>query len=67
MNLTDYQNKRKQQTTPIVPASNTKAAAIEVSDEDDDGWGDDWGATAKDKVDAQFDYANTNLNKLTDA
>ena len=79
LNLTDYQNKRKQQITnsnPVAPASNTKiggaAGAIEISNdfEDDDennGWGDDWGALPKKEDLSKFDYQNTNLNKLSDA
>ena len=55
----------------------TQGAAIEIDNEyddeeeendDADGWGDDWGApkkTAATKIDSNFDYANTNLNKLT--
>ena len=38
---------------------------------EDDGWGDDWGAPATKKPDNMkdldnFDYDNTNLNKLSD-
>ena len=81
--MTDYQNKRKQQfqsslTTPAQASAVTKIGkdgAIHLKDEeeedDDDGWGDDWGAAAASKVAQQdlnnFDYDNTNLNKLSDA
>jgi hypothetical protein len=88
LNLTDYQNKRKQgsqlgfkSSQPIIGAAAASSAVNKVTkapieidneyydedDNDDDGWGDDWGAPKK-KVDMKnFDYANTNLNKLSDA
>lgn len=68
LNLTDYQNKRKQlQDKPSMAAAAKPShdGAIEISnDDDDDGWGDDWGAPKKPDL-SNFDYKNTNLNKLS--
>lgn len=43
----------------------------EEDEEDDDGWGDDWGDSNQNKKSKleelkNFDYDNTNLNKLSD-
>jgi hypothetical protein len=76
LNLTDYQNKRKQQTSTTgtnhqnnFVSKITKEGAIEISNDDleDDGdaWGDDWGGANANRIDDNFDYQNTNLNKLT--
>ncbi|CDW76243.1 UNKNOWN [Stylonychia lemnae] len=79
LNLTDYQNKRKQ-SQQMSSNTNTnkynptvgKDGAIEISNDDDefeddgDAWGDDWGEPKQKKIDFdKFDYQNTNLNKLS--
>lgn len=91
LNLTDYQNKRKQSQQTYQSSSTVnnnlkssggpltkvgKDGAIEISndyydeeeDEDDNGdaWGDDWGDNNKDDENLDnFDYNNTNLNKMS--
>lgn len=81
LNLTDYQNKRRQNQS--VHSSSTsqqqqkaitkvgKDGAIEISndyydedEDDDDGWGEDWGNQKEENLD-NFDYNNTNLNKMS--
>lgn len=67
LNLTDYQNKRKQLNDKPSMAAAGKTShdgAIEISNDDDDGWGEDWGAPKKTDL-TNFDYKNTNLNKLS--
>ena len=81
LNLTDYQNKRKQtnqqssmgssQANPLTKVG--KDGAIEISndyyeEDDDNAWGEDWGAVPEKQDDLDnFDYSNTNLNKLSQA
>lgn len=78
LNLTDYQNKRKQNQQPAATATGGnkqgqtvgKDGAIEISNDDfeDDGdaWGDDWGQPKQEKIDfAKVDYSTMNLNKLS--
>mmetsp|Transcript_27498 Transcript_27498/g.20662 ORF Transcript_27498/g.20662 Transcript_27498/m.20662 type:complete len:111 (+) Transcript_27498:485-817(+) len=59
LNLTDYQNKRK----GVVKKKD--------SDQFEDDWGDDWAAPPKKQENykdlEEFDYHNTDLNKLSDA
>lgn len=66
LNLTDYQNKRRQQAVTAIPATRVgRDGVLEIEsdgEEEDDGWGDDWGAP---KVDKEFDYEKTDLNKLS--
>ena len=70
MNLTDYQNKRgKLNEKPAMlaaskPMNISKDDFEEEEEEDDNGWGDDWGAPKKQDLN-NFDYKNTNLNKLS--
>lgn len=67
LNLTDYQNKRKHLNDKPSMAAAGKPyhdGAIEISNDDDDGWGEDWGAPKKTDL-TNFDYKNTNLNKLS--
>lgn len=75
--MTDYQNKRRLlQQPPAAVTKFGKDGAIHIKpepeedEEEDDGWGDDWGAAAATKVAEadlkNFDYDNTNLNKLSD-
>lgn len=42
----------------------SKPLNISKDDFEDDGWGDDWGAPKKEDFN-NFDYKNTNLNKLS--
>jgi hypothetical protein len=74
--LTDYQNKRNNNTATATKGAATPLArpTVHISDDeeedagDDGGWGDDWGNSPKAKtkgIDDNFDYKNTNLNKLT--
>eukprot|EP00347_Sterkiella_histriomuscorum_P001504 403371780 len=72
LNLTDYQNKRKQQTGANFNQTVGKDGAIEISnddfnDDEGDAWGDDWGDTKKkENIDFdKIDYSNYNLNKLS--
>lgn len=71
LNLTDYQNKRGKAivTAESKPAMLAASKPLNISkdndfEEDDDGWGDDWGAPKKEDF-TNFDYKNTNLNKLS--
>jgi hypothetical protein len=72
LNLTDYQNKRgKLNENGGKPAMLAASKPMSISkddfeeeEEDDNGWGDDWGAPKKQDLN-NFDYKNTNLNKLS--
>jgi hypothetical protein len=67
LNLTDYQNKRgKLHEKPAMLAASKpmNISKDESEEEDDNGWGDDWGAPKKQDLN-NFDYKNTNLNKLS--
>ena len=69
LNLTDYQNKRgKLNEKPAMLAAskpmNISKDDFEEEEEEDNGWGDDWGAPKKQDLN-NFDYKNTNLNKLS--
>jgi choline dehydrogenase-like flavoprotein len=68
LNLTDYQNKRGKLNEKPAMLAASKPMNISKDDfeeeEEDNGWGDDWGAPKKQDLN-NFDYKNTNLNKLS--
>ncbi len=53
-------------TKPAMLAASKPQLNISKDDDDfeEDGWGDDWGAPKKEDL-SNFDYKNTNLNKLS--
>lgn len=71
LNFDDYKNKRKNQPE-VAKIQNSiadkKPSPKKYKFEEEDDWGDDWGNDDKGEEDLDnFDYDNTNLNKLSDA
>lgn len=71
LNFDDYKNKRKNQPEPAKTQNSIpdkKPSPKKYKFEEEDDWGDDWGNDDKGEEDLDnFDYDNTNLNKLSDA